>query len=158
MYFVIEIQKWQDGTWHTIVFQYEDRNQAESKYHYVLSEAAVAQIPRNGAILINDAGEALNSYIYQHAQYEPEHIEPMYFVMEIQKWQDGTWHTIEYQYGSIHQAESKYFTILAAAAVAEIPRNGAVLINNYSGEVFMSYVYQHGEYEPDYVDPNAEEE
>lgn len=76
MYFVIEIQKWTDGTWHTIVFQYEDRNQAESKYHYILSEAAVAQIPRNGAILINDAGEVINSFVYQHGEFEPGYVDP----------------------------------------------------------------------------------
>lgn len=76
MYFVIEIQKRTDGTWHTTVFQYEDRNHADAKYHYILSEAAVAQIPRNGAVILNDAGEALESCIYQHGEYEPGYVDP----------------------------------------------------------------------------------
>lgn len=69
-YFVLEIQKWCDGTWHHIVYQYSDRMQAEAKYHYILSEAAVAQIPRNGAVVIDGNGQTLMSYIYQHGEYE----------------------------------------------------------------------------------------
>lgn len=82
----------------------------------------------------------------------------MYFVLEIQKWPDGTWHDIVYHYGDRLQAESKHYTVLAAAAIAQIPINGSMLIDALSGETIMSYVYQHGEYEPGYVDPNAEEE
>lgn len=70
MYFVLEIQKWCDGTWHSIVFQYEDRMQAEAKYHYILSEAAVAQIPRNGAVIVDGNGQTLMSYVYQHGEWE----------------------------------------------------------------------------------------
>ena len=70
MYFVLEIQKWCDGTWHNIVYQYEDRMQAEAKYHYILSEAAVAQIPRNGATIIDGEGNVLMSYVYQHGEWE----------------------------------------------------------------------------------------
>lgn len=70
IYFVLEIQKWCDGTWHHIVFQYDDRMQAEAKFHYILSEAAVAQIPRNGAVVIDGNGSVLMSYIYQHGEWE----------------------------------------------------------------------------------------
>ena len=70
MYFVLEIQKRTDGTWHHTVFQYEDRMQAEAKFHYILSEAAVAQIPRNGAVIIDGNGQVLMSYVYQHGEWE----------------------------------------------------------------------------------------
>ncbi len=70
MYFVLEIQKWCDGTWHNIIYQYEDRMQAEAKFHYILSEAAVAHIPRNGAVVIDGNGSVLMSYIYQHGEWE----------------------------------------------------------------------------------------
>lgn len=70
MFFVLEIQKWCDGTWHNIVYQYDDRMQAEAKYHYILSEAAVAQIPRNGAVVIDGEGNVLMSYVYQHGEWE----------------------------------------------------------------------------------------
>ena len=55
-YFVLEIQKWCDGTWHYIMYQYDNRQSAESKYYYILSEAVLAQIPRNGAVLIDGNG------------------------------------------------------------------------------------------------------
>lgn len=70
MYYVLEIQKWCDGTWHHIVFQYEDRMQAEAKFHYILSEAAVAQIPRNGAVIVDGSGQVIMSYVYQHGEWE----------------------------------------------------------------------------------------
>lgn len=69
-YFVLEIQKWCDGTWHHIVFQFDNRMQAEAKFHYILSEAAVAEIPRNGAVVIDGNGQVLMSYVYQHGEWE----------------------------------------------------------------------------------------
>ena len=69
-YFVLEIQKWCDGTWHNIVYQYNDRMAAESKYHAVLAYAATAQIPRNGAVVIDGNGQVLMSYVYSHGEWE----------------------------------------------------------------------------------------
>lgn len=71
MYFVIEIQKRTDGTWHNTVFQYDDRARAEAKYYYILSEACVAQIPVNGAVLLNAlTGKELLSDVFQHGEWE----------------------------------------------------------------------------------------
>lgn len=71
MYFVLEIQKWPNGTWHNTVFQYDDRQKAEAKYYYILSEAVVAQIPVNGAMLINAlTGETMLSKVFQHGEWE----------------------------------------------------------------------------------------
>lgn len=70
----------------------------------------------------------------------------MYFVIEIQKWKDGTWHNIVTQHESRMEAESTYYTILAASAIKEEPRNGAAILDG-NGNVIMSYVYQHGEWE-----------
>ena len=69
-YFVLEIQKWCDGTWHSITYQFDNRMAAESKFHYILSEAAVAQIPRNGAVIIDGIGNTLMSYVYSHGEWE----------------------------------------------------------------------------------------
>ena len=69
-YFVLEIQKWCDGTWHHIMYQYDNRQSAESKYYYILSEAVLAQIPRNGAVLIDGNGQTLMSNVIQHGEYE----------------------------------------------------------------------------------------
>lgn len=71
MYFVLEIQKRTDGSWHNTVFQYEDRQRAEAKYYYILSEAVVAEIPVNGAMLINAlTGEKLLSNVFQHGEFD----------------------------------------------------------------------------------------
>ena len=70
IYFVIEIQQWTDGSWHNIVTQYEDRMQAESKYHSILAYGATAKIPRNGAVIVDGNGSVLMSYVYQHGEYE----------------------------------------------------------------------------------------
>lgn len=71
MYYVLEIQKRTDGSWHNTVFMYEDRMNAEAKYFYILSEACVAKIPVNGASLINAlTGECLLNKVYQHGEYE----------------------------------------------------------------------------------------
>lgn len=71
MYFVLEIQKRTDGSWHHTVFQYDDRQAAEAKYYYILSEAVVAQIPVNGAMLINAlTGETMLSKVFQHGEWE----------------------------------------------------------------------------------------
>ena len=69
-YFVLEIQKWCDGTWHNIVYQYNDRMAAESKYHAILSYAATAEIPRNGAVVIDGNGQTLMAYVYSHGEWE----------------------------------------------------------------------------------------
>lgn len=65
MFWVVEIQKWADGTWHNKVFQYEDRNHAEAKFHAILSEAAVAEIPVNGAVLFDDKGIYYQRQVYE---------------------------------------------------------------------------------------------
>lgn len=73
MFFVVEIQKRNDGSWHNTVFQYEDRTRAEAKYYYILSEACVAQIPVNGAVLLNAlTGESLMNKTFQHGELENE--------------------------------------------------------------------------------------
>ena len=58
-YYVIEIQKYHDGTYGNIThFAYdEDQNKArlkgESRYYEVLAAAAVSDLPEHGAILMS---------------------------------------------------------------------------------------------------------
>ena len=69
MYIVIEIQSNSDGTVGTIVNSYEQRPQAESKYHQILAVAAVSGLPKHGAVMITDAASVIKSYCYRP---EPE--------------------------------------------------------------------------------------
>jgi len=67
-YLVIEIQTNADGTVGNLVFAYDDRNQAESKYHAVLSAAAISTIPMHTCDLIQADGILLARQCYVHEQ------------------------------------------------------------------------------------------
>lgn len=65
MYIVLEIQT--STTVATLVNSYEDRNQAESMYHQILSAAAISNVPKHSAVLMDDVGETIkmDSYIHE---------------------------------------------------------------------------------------------
>lgn len=64
MYIVIEIQT--STTVATIVNSYDNINQAESKYHQILTAAVLSSVPKHGAVLMNDTGETLKTECYIH--------------------------------------------------------------------------------------------
>lgn len=67
-YLVIEIQTNTDGTVGNLVYSYDDRNQAESKYHAVLAAAAVSTLPMHTCDLIQADGILLARQCYVHEQ------------------------------------------------------------------------------------------
>lgn len=70
-YIVIELQNNADGTVGNLVFVYDTRNEAESKYHLILASAAVSQVPIHAAMLAKTDGILIASQRYIHAP-EPE--------------------------------------------------------------------------------------
>lgn len=70
MYIVMEIQS--SDTTATIVNSYADRNQAESKYHQILTAAAVSSVPKHSAVLLAENGVSLKNESYFHIEPEPE--------------------------------------------------------------------------------------
>lgn len=70
-YIVIELQTSSDGTVANLVYQFDTRNEAESKYHYVLSYAAVSTLPYYAAMIVTNMGEVIASAYYNHIP-EPE--------------------------------------------------------------------------------------
>lgn len=64
MYIVLEIQT--TSTVATLVNAYEDRNQAESKYHQILTAAALSSVPKHSAVLMDDEGNRIKSECYIH--------------------------------------------------------------------------------------------
>ena len=73
MLIVLEIQTNADGTVGTLINAYEDQNQAESKYHLVLSSAAVSALPVHACTLLTNEGFELMHACYKHAPTpEPE--------------------------------------------------------------------------------------
>lgn len=64
MYIVVEIQT--STTVATLVNAYEDRNQAESKYHQILTAAALSSVPKHSAVLMDDVGQTIKNETYIH--------------------------------------------------------------------------------------------
>lgn len=73
-YIVLEIQTNSDGNVGTLVTSYSDRDLAESKYHLVLSAAAVSQLPVHSCALVTDEGFLIESKAYKHQEPESEQI------------------------------------------------------------------------------------
>lgn len=65
-YIVIEIQANWDGTVGNIVTSHDTRAEAESKYHYVLAAAAVSNIMKHTAVIMDEEGAVLGSMCYRH--------------------------------------------------------------------------------------------
>ena len=64
MFIVIELQK--SSTLSVLTNTYETRNQAEQKYHTVLAYAAVSDIPKHSAVLMNEDGTGIKSECFEH--------------------------------------------------------------------------------------------
>lgn len=66
MYIVIEIQTNADGTVGAIVTQWNDQQQAESKFHNILAYAAGSDLPVHSAVLLTNDGLMLRNESYTH--------------------------------------------------------------------------------------------
>ena len=64
-FLVVEIQTNPDGTVGNLVYAYDELNAAESKYHAVLSSAAISELPMHAAVLLRSDGAALASKFYE---------------------------------------------------------------------------------------------
>lgn len=68
MYIVIEIQTNANGTVGTLVDTYQSLQQAESKYHSVLSYAATSALPVHSAVILTSDGLLLKNESYSHGE------------------------------------------------------------------------------------------
>ena len=68
----------------------------------------------------------------------------MYIVIDLQTNADGTVGNLVYKYDSINEAEAKYHSILASAAISSLPVHACVLLTN-TGNVVKSEYYRHVE-------------
>ena len=66
MYIVMEIQTNANGTIGTLINTYEDKLQAESKYHAVLTAAAVSALPVHACVVLTEKGEMQLNKAYEH--------------------------------------------------------------------------------------------
>ena len=65
-YIVLETQTYTGGSVGTIIESFEDRNAAESKYHTMLAAAAISQLPKHCAFMLDDSARLLKSEVYFH--------------------------------------------------------------------------------------------
>ncbi len=64
-YLVMEIQNNNDSV-SNIVTAFDDINEAWSKYHTILSYAAISTVAVHTALLLNDSGEVYESRVFRH--------------------------------------------------------------------------------------------
>lgn len=69
-YIVMEIQT--SDSVATIIQDYPEKPEAESRYHAILSAAAISAVPKHGAVMLTDEGERLKGECYYHVTPEPE--------------------------------------------------------------------------------------
>ena len=65
-YIVIELQKNAGGALTTIVTEHETKELAESKYHTILSFAAVSEMPVHSAVILTEEGFPVKYQWFRH--------------------------------------------------------------------------------------------
>lgn len=66
MYIVMEIQRSGEDVLNTLVSTYTTRNEAESKYHQILTSAAISQVEQHSAVLLSETGYNIKQESYDH--------------------------------------------------------------------------------------------
>lgn len=66
IYYVIELQTTATGS--CIPFAFNDKADAEAKYHSLLAVAAKSDVPKHGVILVNADGFVIKSEVYDHTE------------------------------------------------------------------------------------------
>ena len=71
MYFIIEIQKSNNGTAAIVPpASYTDQRLAEQAYHTALSYAAVSQVNVHSVVMLDDTGARIKGETYYHSAEE----------------------------------------------------------------------------------------
>lgn len=73
MFIVMEIQTSTEGVVSTVINQYENENEADSRFHQILASAAISEIPVHTAFILTDDGHAVRAESYRHADNSTEH-------------------------------------------------------------------------------------
>lgn len=78
-----------------------------------------------------------------------------FLVTEIQKFEGGAISTPSYAYDDRDHAEAKFYTILATAAVSELPLHAAIMYTEEGTPIMNKHYYHIPEPEPN-AESNAE--
>lgn len=71
-----------------------------------------------------------------------------YVVLEVQSWDTGAVSTSAWAYDERNKAEAKFHSVLAAAALSELPVHSAVLLTA-DGMLLNRGCYEHAQPEPE---------
>lgn len=66
MYIIVELQTAQDGTCSHLVYTTTNEDEAWSKYHQILSYAAVSSLPAHAAVILSNDGTPIANHCYIH--------------------------------------------------------------------------------------------
>lgn len=66
IYYVIELQTGVTGA--CVPFAFNDRADAEAKYHTLLAVASKSDVPKHGVIMVNADGFVIKSEVYDHTE------------------------------------------------------------------------------------------
>lgn len=69
IYYVIELQTGDTGA--CLPVAYQDRADAEEKYHQVLQFAAKSDVRKHGAMIVTEDGFVVKKEVYVHGEEEP---------------------------------------------------------------------------------------
>ena len=72
MYIVIELQTNAEGVVGSLVYKYDSRDEAESKFHSILAAAAISALPVHAAVMLTNAGTMVQSEFYRHGEAAEE--------------------------------------------------------------------------------------
>jgi len=75
MYYILEIQAYNDGTSAHIMYTEQTEAQAESKYHTVLAYAAISDIPIHVVMILTFDGNLVKRETYYHTPEVVEEVE-----------------------------------------------------------------------------------
>lgn len=66
MFIVIELQTDEHDQTGNLVYAYSNRTEAESKFHSILSAAAISNVPIHAAVMIDECGNLEKNEFYRH--------------------------------------------------------------------------------------------
>lgn len=68
MYLVVELQTAADGNLAYLASKHQTRAEADSKYHLILSAAAVSKLPVHGAVILDECGLVYGNETYDRRE------------------------------------------------------------------------------------------
>ena len=130
LFYVIEFQSGETGSVISFSFtgeQYQ-AGEADAKYHDLLRVAATSSVRKHGVIFMTDLLVPIKQDVYNHGADDDESL--ITYVLEVQS-DDSHGAIIPFAFASDQRSaiDSKYYSLLAAAAQSSVPRHGAMVID-----------------------------